>query len=247
MGATDPIIKVQSIYTRFGTVTVHEDVSFEVAPGTIVGIIGGSGTGKSVMMREILGLERPHQGTIEVLGKDVWHLEEDELSELRTHFGVLFQDGALFSGLTVRENIAVPLIEQLKLPNELLYPIVTSRLLMSGLTASAGEKMPSELSGGMVKRAAIARALALEPEILFLDEPTSGLDPINARGIDQLIRSLADNLGLTVMVVTHDVLTLKSVVDKIIVLLERKKIAEGSYDEIVKSSHPWIHEYFERM
>jgi phospholipid/cholesterol/gamma-HCH transport system ATP-binding protein len=237
-------IEIDSVVTRFGAQKVHDGVTFSVPRGQVVAVIGGSGSGKSVLLREIIGLLRPAAGRISVLGTDVLHATEEELTALRRRFGMMFQDGALFSSLTVAQNVAVPLIEHAPPPPELLDPLVQLRLAQAGLPADAGAKMPSELSGGMRKRAAIARALALEPEILFLDEPTSGLDPTTARGFDRLVRSLVDDLGITVLLVTHDLDTLLTVVDRLIVLADGRVLADGPVAEVTQIEHPWIRSYF---
>ncbi|MCU0929161.1 MAG: ATP-binding cassette domain-containing protein [Burkholderiaceae bacterium] len=202
MSAAAPVVEVDGIVTRFGANTVHDGVSFAVERGTLVALIGGSGTGKSVLLREIIGLLRPTAGRVRLLGTDVWAAGEAELRALRQRFGMMFQDGALFSSLTVAQNVAVPLREHTRLSEATIDALVALRLRQAGLPPDAGAKMPSELSGGMRKRAAVARAIALEPEVLFLDEPTSGLDPITARGFDRLVRSLVDDLGVTVLLVT---------------------------------------------
>jgi len=243
-GAPHPVIEVDSVVTRFGEQTVHDGVSFSVERGTLVALIGGSGTGKSVLLREIIGLHRPTDGTIKLLGTDVWNATEEELDAVRRRFGMMFQDGALFSSLTVAENVAVPLTEHATVPPELLEPLIQLRLSQAGLPEDAGAKMPSELSGGMRKRAAIARALALEPEVLFLDEPTSGLDPTTARAFDRLVRSLVDDLGITVFLVTHDLDTLLTVVDRLIVLARGKVLADGPVREVIEVDDPWIRSYF---
>lgn len=242
--AQQPVIEVDSVVTRFGEQTIHDGVSFAVERGTLVALIGGSGTGKSVLLREIIGLHRPTDGTIKLLGTDVWNATEEELDAVRRRFGMMFQDGALFSSLTVAENVAVPLTEHATVPPELLEPLIQLRLSQAGLPADAGAKMPSELSGGMRKRAAIARALALEPEVLFLDEPTSGLDPTTARAFDRLVRSLVDDLGITVFLVTHDLDTLLTVVDRLIVLARGKVLADGPVKEVIDVDDPWIRSYF---
>ena len=211
-------LEIDGIVTRFGAQRIHDGVSFSVRRGEVVALIGGSGTGKSVLLKEIIGLVRPAAGTIRLLGSDVWRSRPEELNALRRRFGMLFQDGALFSSLTVAENIAVPFRENTDLPMDLIAPLVGFKLALVGLAADAGLKMPAQLSGGMRKRVALARALALEPEILFLDEPTSGLDPVGARAFDRLVRVLADSLGLTVFIVTHDLDTLLSIIDRAIVL-----------------------------
>lgn len=239
-----PVIEVDSVVSRFGEQTVHDGVTFNVERGTLVALIGGSGTGKSVLLREIIGLHRPTAGTIRLLGTDVWAATEQQLDATRRRFGMMFQDGALFSSLTVAENIAVPLTEHAHVPPELLDPLIRLRLSQAGLPPEAAIKMPSELSGGMRKRAAIARALALEPEILFLDEPTSGLDPTTARAFDRLVRSLVDDLGITVFLVTHDLDTLLTVVDRVIVLARGKVLADGPVKEVVEVDDEWIRSYF---
>ena len=244
MAAASTIIEIDSIVTRFGEQLVHDGVSFDVERGTLVALIGGSGSGKSVLLREIIGLQRPSSGRIRLLGTDVWHASADELNATRRRFGMMFQDGALFSSLTVAENIAVPLTEHAQVPEDILDALVSLRLSQAGLGPDAAPKMPSELSGGMRKRAAIARALALEPEVLFLDEPTSGLDPTTARGFDAMVRSLVDDLGITVFLVTHDLDTLLTVVDRIVVLASGKVLADGKARDVIQVDDPWIQSYF---
>ncbi|MGZ9060108.1 MAG: ABC transporter ATP-binding protein [Burkholderiaceae bacterium] len=241
---SETILEVDSIVTRFGEQTVHDGVSFKLQRGTLTALIGGSGTGKSVLLREIIGLQRPTGGRIRLLGTDVWQDSEAKLNAMRRRFGMMFQDGALFSSMTVAQNVAVPLVEHARVPLTLLDPLIKLRLAQAGLGADAAEKMPSELSGGMRKRAAIVRALALEPEVLFLDEPTSGLDPTTARTFDKLVRSLVDDLGITVFLATHDLDTLLTVVDRIIVLAEGKVLADGSIDDILSVDNEWIQSYF---
>jgi phospholipid/cholesterol/gamma-HCH transport system ATP-binding protein len=244
MPTAAPVIEIDSIVTRFGDQMVHDGVSFDVARGTLVALIGGSGSGKSVLLREIIGLQRPTSGRIRLLGTDVWHASADEMNATRRRFGMMFQDGALFSSLTVAENIAVPLTEHAQVPEDILDALVGLRLSQAGLGPEAASKMPSELSGGMRKRAAIARALALEPEVLFLDEPTSGLDPTTARGFDAMVRSLVDDLGITVFLVTHDLDTLLTVVDRIVVLANGKMLADGKARDVIQVDDPWIQSYF---
>jgi phospholipid/cholesterol/gamma-HCH transport system ATP-binding protein len=244
MAAGDNVIEVRGVVTRFGDQTVHDGVSFDVKRGTLVALIGGSGSGKSVLLREIIGLQRPTSGTIRLLGADVWSSTSGQMDAVRRRFGMMFQDGALFSSLTVAQNVAVPLIEHAAVPPDLMQPLIRLRLAQAGLGPDAAEKMPSELSGGMRKRAAIARALALEPEVLFLDEPTSGLDPTTARGFDALVRSLVDDLGITVFLVTHDLDTLLTVVDRIIVLARGAVLADGTVREILAVDDAWIRSYF---
>jgi phospholipid/cholesterol/gamma-HCH transport system ATP-binding protein len=243
-GRSGAVLEVEGVVTRFGKTAIHNGVSFTVGRGEILAIIGGSGTGKSVLLREIIGLLRPTAGTIRLLGTDVWAASAEALTAMRTRFGMMFQDGALFSSLTVAENVATPLAEHAAVPPRLLEPLVRLRIAMAGLPPEAGAKMPSELSGGMRKRAAIARALALEPEVLFLDEPTSGLDPITARAFDGLLRVLCDDLGLTVVVVTHDLDTLLGIVDRVIVLARGKVLTDGPVREVMALDDPWVQSYF---
>ena len=238
------VLEVDSVVTRFGADRIHDGVSFSVARGEVVALIGPSGTGKSVLLKEIIGLVRPTSGRVSVLGTDVWGAGAAELNALRRRFGMLFQDGALFSSLTVAENIAVPFRENTGLPMDIISPLAGFKLGLVGLPPDAGRKTPAQLSGGMRKRAALARALALEPEVLFLDEPTSGLDPVGARAFDSLLRLLADSLGLTVFIVTHDLDTLLSIIDRAIVLSAGKVIADGPVAAVMKAEDPWLHQYF---
>ena len=239
-----PIIDVGGLQTRFGSQIVHRDMNFTVNPGSIVSLIGESGSGKSVLLKEIIGLLEPTAGSISLFGTDIRHCSEEKLAAIRNRYGVLFQNGALFSALTVGENIAIPLKEQSNVPDDLIIPLVNLRLSLTGLSPEIRHKMPSELSGGMRKRVALARALALEPELLFLDEPTSGLDPINARGFDQLIRTLCDALGLTIFMVTHDLDTIAGITDRILVIGKGVILKDGTLEEVKKSDDPWIKAYF---
>jgi len=238
------VIEVDSIVTRFEAQTVHNGVSFSVPRGQIAAVIGGSGSGKSILLREIIGLHRPTEGRVRVLATEVWDASEEELAALRRRFGMMFQDGALFSSLNVAQNVATPLIEHANVPPHLLGPLVRLRIALAGLPVEAATKMPSELSGGMRKRAAVARALALEPEVLFLDEPTSGLDPVTARAFDQLLRFLCDDLELTILLVTHDLDMLQGIVDRAIVLSGGKVIADGTVKEVMEVDDPWLQSYF---
>jgi len=240
----EPILHVDSVVTRFGDQVVHDGVSFSVFPGEVVALIGGSGSGKSVLLREIIGLMRPASGHIELLGTDVCTSDAAAMNALRRRFGMLFQDGALFSSLSVAENVAVPFREDTTLPMDIVSLFVDFKLALVGLPQQAGAKAPAQLSGGMRKRAALARALALEPDILFLDEPTSGLDPVGARAFDQVLRVLADSLGLTVFVVTHDLDMLSSIVDRAIALGRGKVIADGPVSAMRTVDDPWLREYF---
>ncbi|HMO46475.1 MAG TPA: ATP-binding cassette domain-containing protein [Rubrivivax sp.] len=240
----DAIIDVQGVVTRFGAQTVHDGVDLQLRRGELVALIGGSGSGKSVLLREILGLQRPTAGTLRVLGTDMWNASDDALAATRKRFGMMFQEGALFSSLDVAGNVATPLREHADVPEALLPRLVNLRLALAGLSAEVGTKMPAQLSGGMKKRAALARALALEPEVLFLDEPTSGLDPITARAFDQLIAFLNRDLGLTVLMVTHDLDTLLSIARRIVVLGGGKVLADGRPAEVMAVQDPWIESYF---
>jgi phospholipid/cholesterol/gamma-HCH transport system ATP-binding protein len=242
--ATGPLVEVDGVVTRFGAQTVHDGVTLRIGAGELVALIGGSGTGKSVLLREIIGLQRPTAGRLRLFGTDMWADAPAAVDAARRRFGMMFQDGALFSSLTVAQNVAVPLREHTRLGRETVDALVALRLAQAGLAPEVGSKRPSELSGGMRKRAAIARAIALEPEILFLDEPTSGLDPITARAFDRLVRSLVDDLGLTVLVVTHDLDTLLGVVDRVIVLSRGRVLADGTVPQVMATDDPWVREYF---
>ncbi|HYB56377.1 MAG TPA: ABC transporter ATP-binding protein [Alphaproteobacteria bacterium] len=241
--AEAPVIRVQGLVNRFGNQIVHDHLDLEVRRGEVLGVVGGSGTGKSVLLRTIVGLNRPAAGRIEVLGEEPAKLDDAGKHALEQRWGVLFQDGALFSSLTVTQNIAVPLKEHTELPPRLIEEIAAVKIDMVGLPQDAGAKFPSQLSGGMRKRAGLARALALDPEILFLDEPTSGLDPIAAAGFDQLVRALQQSLNLTVFLVTHDLDSLVAICDRIAVLVD-KKVLVGSLDELLENTHPWVQSYF---
>lgn len=243
-GKTDKIIEVRGLKNQFGSQVVHEDLNLDVYRGVVLGIVGGSGTGKSVLLRSIVGLNTPAEGTITVFGLNLRELSDDERRLAERRWGVLFQEGALFSGLTVAQNIQVPLREHLRLPQDLMDQIAAVKIGLVGLPPEAGNKFPSELSGGMKKRAGLARALALDPEIVFLDEPTAGLDPIGAAAFDQLILQLKETMGLTVFMVTHDLDSLHAICDRIAVLAERRVLVTGTMDDMLKQDHPWIREYF---
>jgi phospholipid/cholesterol/gamma-HCH transport system ATP-binding protein len=242
-GDAAPIIRVRGLVTRFGAKTIHDHLDLEVREGEVLGVVGGSGTGKSVLLRTIIGLLRPAAGTIEVFGQDLQRLDEASRHRIESRWGVLFQDGALFSSMTVAQNIMVPLQEHLALPVRLMEEIAAVKLAMVGLPADSAVKFPAQLSGGMRKRAGLARALALDPEILFLDEPTSGLDPISAAEFDILIRDLQRSLNLTVFMVTHDLDSLYAIADRVAVLVD-KTIKIGTIEELRADPHPWIHAYF---
>jgi len=234
------ILSARGISNRFGRQVVHDNLSLDINRGEIIGIAGGSGSGKSVLLRTLVGLHEPNAGEVLINGKAVQSIGADEIASL---IGVLFQQGALFSSLTVAQNIMVPMREHTALAAEEQERIAAMKLALAGLPADAGIKFPAALSGGMVKRAAFARALALDPKILFLDEPTSDLDPIAASGIDALIRQLNDSLGVTVVIVTHDLTTLFTICDRIAVLVDRN-VTVATAEKLMKSDHPWIHEFF---
>jgi phospholipid/cholesterol/gamma-HCH transport system ATP-binding protein len=243
--ADEIVISVKGLTNSFGDSIVHEGLDLDVRRGEILGVVGGSGTGKSVLMRSIIGLQSPDAGTITVFGESSLDREETEAVDIRKRWGVLFQGGALFSTLTVAENVEVPLREFYpELDQSLLDEIAGYKVVMTGLPAEAGPKFPAELSGGMRKRAGLARALALDPELLFLDEPTAGLDPIGAAAFDDLTKSLQKTLGLTVFLITHDLDSLYAICDRVAVLADKKVIAVGTIDELLALDHPWIEEYF---
>lgn len=241
---SEPVIRVRGLRTKLGGKEIHQGLDLDVQRGEILGVVGGSGTGKSVLMRTILGLIRPRAGTVEVLGKKVDPFDRETMLTLERRWGVLFQDGALFSSLTVAENVEVPMREHLDLPSKLAGELAALRIRLAGLKTEDGAKYPSELSGGMRKRAALARALALDPDIVFLDEPTAGLDPIGAAQFDELLYGLSRNLGFTVFLITHDLDTLYAVTDRIAVLAEKKVLVVAPVAELERHDHPWIREYF---
>lgn len=241
---TETVISVRGIRTQFGTHVVHDDLDLDVYRGEVLGVVGGSGTGKSVLLRTIIGLIHPREGSVRIFDTDVLDTTEEERAMIDRRTGVMFQDGALFSSLTVRENIEVPLRAIGGLTPRLRSSLADLKISMSGLSWSAGDKYPSELSGGMRKRAGFARALALDPEIVFLDEPTAGLDPIGASAFDALIKGLSQQMGLTVFLVTHDLDTLHATCDRIAVLAEKRVLVTGTMQDMLKVDHPWVHEYF---
>ena len=242
---TDPIITVRGLRNGFGEQIVHDNLDLEVRRGEILGVVGGSGTGKSVLMRSIIGLQTPLAGEVDVFGEPTLGRDEIETVDIRKRWGVLFQGGALFSTLTVAENVQVPLREFYPgMKQRLMDEIASYKVVMTGLPENAGPKFPAELSGGMKKRAGLARALALDPELLFLDEPTAGLDPIGAAAFDDLTKSLQKTMGLTVFLITHDLDTLYAICDRVAVLADKKVIAVGTIPELLAMDHKWIQEYF---
>lgn len=239
-----PIV-VEGLVNRFGTQTVHEGLDLKVRRGEIIGVVGGSGSGKSVLMRSIIGLQNPTEGAIRVFEKSITDAQPDEVLGVRDRWGVLFQGGALFSTLTVGENVEVPLKQFYPdISDKLRHEIARYKVMLTGLPEEAVSKFPSELSGGMKKRAGLARALALDPELLFLDEPTAGLDPIGAAAFDRLTRELKDTLGLTVFLITHDLDTLHEICDRVAVIADKRVIAVDTVPNLMELDHPWIQEYF---
>jgi phospholipid/cholesterol/gamma-HCH transport system ATP-binding protein len=240
----DVVLSARDVTVAFGSKVVLDNLNLNIYRGEILGFVGASGTGKSVLMRTVLRLLPRRSGTIKILGQDFDELDEPQRNALDMRLGVLFQQGALFSSLTVKENIQVPMREYLDLPRSLMDELAHLKIRMVGLAADAADKYPSELSGGMIKRAALARALALDPELVFLDEPTSGLDPIGAAEFDELIANLRDSLGLTVYMVTHDLDSLFSVCDRIAVLGKKRVMVEGTIDDMLAYDDPWVQAYF---
>ena len=239
----EAIVRVHGLVNRFGTEIVHNGLDLDVIRGEVLGLVGASGSGKSVLLRTIVGLNRPVAGRVEVFGRDTLAMTDTDQREIEKRWGVLFQNGALFSSLTVAQNIEVPLKEYYAMPLRLMDEIAAFKIGIVGLPEGTGEKYPSQLSGGMRKRSGLARALALDPEIVFLDEPTAGLDPIAAGDFDTLIRDLRSSLGLTVFMVTHDLDTLFSICDRVAVLVDRK-VRVGTLEQLLQDDHPWIRSYF---
>ena len=239
-----PVVEITNLWTKFGRTVVHQDLNLEIERGEILSIVGGSGTGKTVLLRQMLGLEHPSRGCVKVFGEDINQADRDHLQQLRNHWGMLFQQGALYSALTVFDNVAQPMRELRVLPEDLIHDAVLLKMNMVGLGPEHAMKMPSDLSGGMIKRVALARALALEPKLLFLDEPTAGLDPDLSESFVTLIQSLHRELGLTVVMVTHDLDTLFALSTRIAVLAEKHVIALGTTREVIEVDHPFIKQFF---
>ncbi len=239
-----PIIHIRNLWTKFGRIVVHQDLDLDIHRGEIISIVGSSGSGKTVLMRQMLGLEHPAQGLVQVFGENINGARPKQLQKMRNHWGMLFQHGALYSALNVFDNIAQPLHEMRRLPKEVIRDVVLLKMQMVGLSPEQALKMPANLSGGMIKRVALARALALEPELLFLDEPTAGLDPDRSDVFVDLIRSLHRELGLTVVMVTHDLDTLFALSTRIAVLAEKKVVMIGTPREVLAHPHPFIQKFF---
>lgn len=238
------LIEVRDLVSQYGDRTIHDHLNLDVLRGEVLGVVGGSGTGKTVLLNTIIGLKEPEGGTIKIFGHDTADLSREEAADIEQRTGVLFQQGALFSALSVLENVASPLVEHTKLPRDIIREIAEMKIAMAGLGPESHHLKPAELSGGMKKRVGLARALALDPDILFLDEPTAGLDPIGAAAFDDLIRQLSDDLGLTVFMITHDLDSLYAICDKVAVLADKRVIAKATVQELEQSDHPWVKEYF---
>ncbi len=241
----EPVVQVRGLKTAFGDHVVHDDLDLDILRGEVLGIVGGSGAGKSVLMRNIIMLMKPAAGSITMFGEEIVGISRTRADKLRRRFGVMFQQGALFSALTVAQNVGVPLREHTDLSQDRIAEISMLKIALAGLDASAGPKYPGELSGGMLKRAAVARALALDPELLFLDEPSAGLDPVSAAALDGLILQLKDSLGLTVVMVTHDLDSLWRTTDRVAFLGNKKILRLGTMNELAQSEHPELKDYFQ--
>jgi phospholipid/cholesterol/gamma-HCH transport system ATP-binding protein len=239
----EPVLQVRGLVNRFGSQVVHDGLDMEVYKDEVFGIVGGSGAGKSVLLRSILGLQRPHAGTVRIYGRDITRMSAAQLLYTKERYGVAFQEGALYTGLTVLQNVQLPMIEHLELPEAALDQLALLKVRLVGLAADAAGKYPAELSGGMVKRAAIARALALDPGLLFLDEPTSGLDPVSAAAFDDLTLFLQKQLKLTIVMITHDLDSIFRTCNRVGVIVDRHMVS-GTPERIVNDPHPWIQAYF---
>ena len=237
-------IEVDGLVSRFGDHVVHQGLNLKVRRGEVLGVVGGSGAGKSVLLRTLIGLKPPDGGVVRVFGQDVNTVSERRMQSIERRWGVLFQTGALFTNLTVRENVAAPMHEHAKLPLDTINELAEMKIALAGLPPHSGDLKPSELSGGMIKRAGLARALSLDPELLFLDEPTSGLDPISAGAFDELIADLSKSLDLTVFMITHDLDSVYTICDRVAVIADKKVVATGPVQDMEHSDHPWIREYF---
>jgi phospholipid/cholesterol/gamma-HCH transport system ATP-binding protein len=243
--AHEAVIEVRGLRNQFGAQVVHENLDLDIFRGEIVGVVGGSGSGKSVLLRSIIGLNRPAAGSVKLLGEEMTRASDARRAEVERRCGVLFQNGALFSSLSVADNVMVPMREHFDLPLALMQRLAALKIALAGLPADAGAKYPSELSGGMVKRAALARAIALDPDILFLDEPTAGLDPIGAAAFDQLILTLRESLGLTVFLITHDLDTLYTICDRVAVLSQKRVLVADALAKVERYDDPWVRDYFQ--
>ena len=240
-----PPIRVRGLVSRFGDNVIHDGLDLTIPRGEVVGVVGGSGAGKSVLLNTIIGLRQPQGGSVCIFGQDIRYARRRVWTAIERRWGVLFQAGALWSNLTVKENVSAPLFEHTNLPKSEISELADLKIALAGLPAGAGALKPSELSGGMIKRASLARALALDPELLFLDEPTSGLDPISAAAFDELIRDLSDSLRLTVFMITHDLDSLYTITDEVAVIADKKVVAMAPVRELEHSDHPWIKSYFQ--
>ncbi|MEO5560079.1 MAG: ATP-binding cassette domain-containing protein [Dokdonella sp.] len=243
--AREKVIEVHGLRNQFGAQVVHENLDLDVYRGEILGVVGGSGSGKSVLLRSIIGLNRPTAGSVKLLGEEMTIVSDARRAEVERRCGVLFQNGALFSSLSVADNVMVPMREHFDLPLPLMERLAALKIALAGLSADAGIKFPSELSGGMVKRAALARSIALDPDILFLDEPTAGLDPIGAAAFDQLILTLRESLGLTVFLITHDLDTLYTICDRVAVISQKRVLVVDTLAKVERYDDPWVHDYFQ--
>lgn len=245
-GAEPPerLIEVRGLLSQFGDRVIHQDLNLDVERGEVLGVVGGSGTGKTVLLNTIIGLKEPEGGEVKIFGHDRATLTRDQEADIERRTGILFQQGALFSSLSVIDNVASPLVEHTRLSREVIRELAEMKIAMVGLGPESHHLKPAELSGGMRKRVGLARALALDPELLFLDEPTAGLDPIGAAAFDDLIHQLSDDLGLTVFMITHDLDSLYAITDKVAVLADKRVVAKATVQELERSEHPWIREYF---